>query len=433
MSPYSCIIAVFLMLYCAAAYSAILPLEKPGMGVRVEAGKYVVRGHVVEVSKTTDLAIEPPDKIRVVNEEHVLSDQKPIAWHSGTALKKTLGPVDTGTRLPYAIVPDSVRVHSSPNGGTIYQEGKDYFLDDVWGGISRLETGSIPKDKPVYIDYEVYLQRVDLIEVSPLGAVVIRKGRSVAVNAEIPEPHPGMTPLAHIYVPYRTKAITSENIYPLPSDDITWRDFIKVSGREYLAHTLELLTKGKRVTIVCWGDSVTAGGSPSSHDKCYVELFRAQLKAAYPKAEIIVINAGIGGSNTDSRREGFDQEVLSHNPDLITVEYVNDAGMTPEHIASNYAWFIARARAKNPIIEFIILTPHFVMPDWMGNFDKSVPAMRKAAFENKVALGDTTNIWAHLRDIGIPYMILQANGINHPNDLGHKFFAEILMALMSPR
>lgn len=143
---------------------------------------------------------------------------------------------------------------------------------------------------------------MDVIEVSSLGVAVVKKGVPAPVNAEIPTPHLGMTAIAHIYVPYRTTAITSDNIYPLPSRDITWRDFIKVSGREYLSHTLDLLRKGKPVTIVCWGDSVTAGGSPSSHDKCYVELFRARLRAAYPKAEITLINAGIGGSNTDSRR-----------------------------------------------------------------------------------------------------------------------------------
>lgn len=143
MPPYVCVIAVVLIFYCAVAYSAVLPLEKPGLGVRVEAGKYLVRGRIVEVRHTVELPIEPPDKVKVVNEEHVLSDQSPVAWHSGTALRKTLGPVDTSTRLPYAIVPESVRVHSLPNGGTIYKEGKDYFLDHVWGGISRLGGGEI--------------------------------------------------------------------------------------------------------------------------------------------------------------------------------------------------------------------------------------------------------------------------------------------------
>ena len=58
--------------------------------------------------------------------------------------------------------------------------------------------------------------------------------------------------------------------------------------------------------------------------------------------------------------------------------------------------------------------------------------MQEAAKENRAALGDTANIWAHLRSVGIAYETLLANGINHPNDLGHEFFAECLMRLMSP-
>jgi len=423
--------AVLCVVIGAATFASVVPLSEPGMGIRVEAGKYVVCGKTVEVPQTVELAILPPDKVRVTGEAHVLTNEKPVAWHSGTALSKTLGPVDTGTRLPYAIVPESVRIHALPTGGVVYKEGVDYFLDHDWGGICRLEGGAIPSDKPVYVDYEVYLQRVDVVEVSPLGTVTVRKGKPSPVNVEIPDAHPGTTAIARIYVPYRTNVISEENIYPLPSRNITWRDFIKVSGREYLSHTLGRLKDGKPVTIVCWGDSVTAGGSPSSHDRCYVEVFRNRLKSAYPQSDITVVNAGIGGSNTDSRRSGFEQEVLAHSPDLITVEYVNDANMTPEHIASNYAEFMSRARTMNPNVEFVILTPHFVMPQWMGNFDKSVSAMRKAAADNKAALGDVANIWEHLRELGIPYMILEANGINHPNDLGHEFYAETLMTLMS--
>ena len=430
MSPQTCALGVLFLLICAVSHAAVLPPDKPGMAVRVEAGEYTVRGQIVKVPKTVELAIPAVDKSIVKGEEHVMSDEQAATWHLGTALKGTLGPVDIYTRLPYAIDPVSVTVHSEK---AVYEENKDYSLDHDWGGISRIETGSIPKDGKVYVDYEVYLQRVDAIQVSAKGAVSVKKGKAASVNAEIPEADKGCTAIANVYIPYRTAAVTAENIYPLPSRDLAWQSFIKVSGRKYLSNTLGLLKSGKPVTVVCWGDSVTSGGSPSSHDKCYVELFRAHLKQAYPNAKITLINAGIGGSNTDSRRGGYDTEVLAHNPDLITVEYVNDAGMSAEQIKANWSEFITRARAKNPKVEFILLTPHYIVPQWMGSYKDSIPAMRRSAWVNKVALGDTTNVWAHLRDIGMPYMTLEANGINHPNDLGHEFFTTTLMRLLSPK
>lgn len=427
------LVILILILACATSYAAVLPTEKPSMAVKIEAGDYAARGHKVKVAQTVEVPIDPPEMVVVKNEWHVLKDEKPQAYFMGTGLNKTYGPVDVNTRLPKAIAPETVKVHSAEDGGTVYEEGKDYFLDHDWGGLYRIETGSIPKDTQVFFDYSVYLQRVDAVQVSKDGKVTIKKGVSAPVCPEIPSADKDCTAVANIYVPYRTTEITERNIYPLPRKKRSWGDNVTIAGREYLTNTRKSLAQNQPVTIVCWGDSVTAGGSASSRDKTYVELLRSRLNQMYPRGNIAIVNAGIGGSNTDSRREGFDQEVLALRPDLITVEFVNDAGMSPEKIKANYAEFIKRARKKNRNVEFIILTPHYVMPEWMGNFDKSIPAMRKAASENRVALGDTTHIWDNLRGMGIPYEILEANGINHPNDLGHEFFAETLMLLLSDR
>lgn len=413
----------------SSASAAVQPMEKPSMAVRVEAGKYTVLGKRVTVPQSTVLQIDPPEKIRVQSEEIVLIDQKPTMYIGGTVLRKTFGPID-GTRLPYAIAPESVRIHSAADGGTVYEENKDYFLDHMWGGVCRLETASVAKDAKVYADYEVYLQRIDAVQVDKDGKVSVKKGASGQINVEAPAADKGCRVIANIFVPFRTAEITQASIYPLPARSVSWKSFVKVSGHEHLSNTLSLLDAGKHVNVVCWGDSVTSGGSPTSHDKCYVELFRTRLKAAFPKADINLINAGIGGSSTESRRDGFDKEVLAYNPDLITVEFVNDCGLSPEKIRSNWAEFIARARAHNPKVEFILITPHYMRPDWMGNFEKAVAAMRQASVDNNVALADTTNIWANLRSIGLPYETLLANEINHPNNLGHEFFSESLMSVL---
>ena len=163
-----------------------------------------------------------------------------------------------------------------------------------------------------------------------------------------------------------------------------------------------------------------------------MELFRARLRAAYPKSRITLVNAGIAGSHTDSRMESFEQDVLSHNPDLITVEFVNDVFLGPDKITANWREFFARARKRNPDVEFLILTPHFMMQDWMSGFDDAVAAMRKAARDNQAALGDVSSMYGRLGGLGIPYEALLANGINHPGDLGHEFFAQTLMALLIP-
>jgi len=413
------------------AHAAVLPAGTGQMAVRVEAGDYTVAGRTVSVSDDAVLAVDPPDTSAVVAERHILSDETPGSYKGGTSLALTLGPVDKNTRLPYVIVPDSVRVYSAGEPTVVYSENTDYTLGHIWGGMSRVPSGRIPDQCPVLVDYEVYLQRMDTVQISSDGKAAIKKGLPVPVCPQAPGPDDGYTAIANLYIPYRAVEITQDSIYPLPQTDTSWRDCITVSGTERVRRVVSSLKSGDRVTVVCWGDSVTVGASASSPEKSYVGLLRSRLQAAYPKAQIDVINAGIGGSNTDSRRDGYNEEVLSHNPDLITVEFVNDLGKTPDQIKANYAEFITQARRRNPEVEFIILTPHFVMPDWMGNYANSVAAMRRAATDNNVALGDAGRIWESLRKLGIPYEALLANAINHPNGLGHEFYADTLMAVLA--
>lgn len=417
---------------CAAVSAAVKPLDRPAMAVIVEAGAYTAQGVKVKVAKTVQLSVAPRSEVNVRDEEHVLTDGDPGTWAGGSCCNKVLGPVDVGTRLPHVINAASVVVRSADESKAVYVEDKDYKLEHVWGGLARIDGGAIAKGAKVLVDYIVFLERVDTVQVSKSGVVSVKEGKPAAVCARAPKLDPGCSALANIYVSYQTDAIKAADIYPLPAKPLTWKDFIKVSGRENLSLTVGMLKAGKAVNVVCWGDSVTSGGSPSSHDKCYVELFRARLKAAYPKAQITLTNAGIGGSNTDSRRDGYEKEVLALNPDLITVEFVNDIGMGPDKIKRNWAEFIARAREKNPNVEFILITPHSIMTDWMNGFEKSADAMRQAAEDNNVALADANNVWMNLRAVGIPYFTLLANGINHPDDLGHEFFVASLMELLKP-
>lgn len=415
----------------ASGQVGVIAVGDGSMRLRVQSGSYAVSGRTIEVPQTVDLDIALPERVAVTGEKMEIGD-KDLAFGNGPGrLQRTLGPVDTFTALSHALVPQSLKV-SSADGATIYREGQDYLVDPLWGCIWRAPGSAIPAGASLLVDYEVYLQRIDIVQASEDGGVSVKRGASVAVCPEIPKPDKGAVQLAAVFVKLGTTALDSTMIYPAPSVDCSWRDFVRTIDSDRIGNTRRLLREGKPVTVVCWGDSVTWGCSPSSHDKCYVELFRRELQSAYPRSKITLINAGIGGSSTESRLPGFEKEVLDNNPDLITVEFVNDWGLPVEKITANWAEFAKRARARNPKVEFIILTPHFIMPEWMGSYAKAIAAMRKAADDNGMALGDTANIWANLRDVGIPYESLLANGINHPNDLGHEFFAETLMTLLSP-
>jgi hypothetical protein len=55
-----------------------------------------------------------------------------------------------------------------------------------------------------------------------------------------------------------------------------------------------------------------------------------------------------------------------------------------------------------------------------------VLALREFAERHHVALADASSRWAHLYQEGLPYITLLHNTINHPDDRGHRLFAEEL-------
>ena len=199
-----------------------------------------------------------------------------------------------------------------------------------------------------------------------------------------------------------------------------------------VAKTLAKLRAGKPVTIVCWGDSVTVGGDASTPDRRYVDLFGIRLRKRFSKGQIKVINAGIGGTSTNGRLKAYPKEVLAQKPDLITVEFVNDMGIPEPELERSYGEILQRVREAGAAL--ILITPHFTMPQWMNlpngrgpDGRHAVAFLRRFAAEQKVPLADASRRWEQLETLGIPYETLLMNGINHPDDRGHLFFAEELM------
>ena len=75
---------------------------------------------------------------------------------------------------------------------------------------------------------------------------------------------------------------------------------------------------------MCHGHSVTSGyfKTPMVDTfNAYPHLLHEALKERYPFAVINVIVTGIGGENSKNGVQRFEKDVLTHNPDLITIDY----------------------------------------------------------------------------------------------------------------
>lgn len=372
--------------------------------------------------------------ITVTNEPVKLSLDKPAGWSKGARLR---GCNARDVNAYGAFVPGSLEIRRTP-GGELLKEGKDYLVDEAWGHVGLGPQSSVTHTDTVYASYRYSLLRMDTIQVGADGKQNLKQGTPHISAPVPPEPDPGFRAVAHVFVS-RQGAET----YPIIE---TAAQAVTRTTPGRIPKTLAKLKAGQPVTIVCWGDSVTAGGNASKTELCYVEVFAAGLRERFPQAKLDVLNISAGGSNSrqwlfpekfpyrglqGEKNPARFERVLAAKPDLVTIEFVNDAGLTPAMVEETYSDILKRLETIGA--EVILITPHFTMLKMMGfqhmreaERRPYVLALREFADKHNVALADASARWEHLWKEGIPYITLLHNTINHPDDRGHRLFAEEL-------
>jgi lysophospholipase L1-like esterase len=389
----------------------------------------------VFASVATGDQIAPAPTVRVEGEEAALSPEEPHEWARGAKLRQlqTLGP-GSGTPAQGAVVIDSIVVRHQ---GRVLEVGKDYVAHPVSGSLGIAPGSSVAPNAPITIDYTYRLRRLDSKIKTAAGSIAIRAGQPALTVPEPPALEPDEVRLENIFVDYGCDG-TNPDIYPVQESADEART-ATTAGR--IPRTMAKIAASEPVKIVCWGDSVTVGGDSSTPEKRYSAVFAQRLKAEYPKSRIDVETIAVGGSHSRQwlwpqkypGREGCDwQRIAAAKPDLVTLEFVNDAGLSGAAFEQVYDEILARVEALGA--ELILITPHFTKPEMMGFRSLREPegrpyvlALREYAQKHNLALADASARWEHLWREGLPYVTLLRNGINHPDDRGHALFADELM------
>ena len=421
----------------AVAIVALALPMLPGAAAEVVvalAGDWKVRvaDTTAGVTATETFLIAPPDGVEVLNENIPalpLFNPAVPGWVKGVALEEVKAAECTVIR---ALDPDSLVVKSAPGReGTLLERGRDWEADSEWGTVGRLAEGRIAEGQPVWASYRAALRRIDSI---------VRLTEPQIVLCEPPSIPAGSERLVNVYLPGRIEKLSNANLFPiledrcppLPPDQ-------PPLAKARLPETLRRLEAGEPLKILAWGDSVTTYGR-------WQAMFVERLKARYPQSKIELVTEAWGGRNTGSylaeppgSDHNYQEKVLEARPHLIVSEFVNDAGMGPADVDQRYGRLLADFRGIGA--EWIILTPHYVMPEWMGpgfvehgqrDIDDDprpyVAGLKAfvAAHPEHVALADAARRYGRLWRQGIPYLSLMENNINHPNVAGHRIFADAL-------
>ncbi len=416
--------------------------------IEVSTGEPQAGDPSVRLLQPVRLQVEP-SPLQQINAETIpslpLFDPASPGWLKGERLP---GVRTQETTARFLLDPGSLEVRSAGQISVRYLPNADYAADLDWGTLGRLPGGRIPEGRPVLVSYRHGLSRLDTVVFSPTGQVSIMQGVPHIATPNPPDLPPGVKALCNLWLPGRLSRLRPENLFPIlegPEEGLIHGGAVDLSER--LPVTVNKLKSGGRLRILAWGDSVTDGGYlPDPAAERWQTQFAARLRERFPRAEIELMTEAWPGQNTSGylaqppgSSYNYQEKVLGAAPDLVISEFVNDAWLSPQGVEQQYSRFLADFRERG--VEWIILTPHYVRPDWM-DLDREIEVdedprpyvhgLRQFVniHSRGVALADASRHWGRLWRQGLPYTTLLCNAINHPDRRGMKLFADSLVELL---
>lgn len=199
--------------------------------------------------------------------------------------------------------------------------------------------------------------------------------------------------------------------------------------RKYVERTRQELESGADATIVCFGDSITAGYAVR---RGFPSFLLESLRQRFPDSKIEMINSGISGDTSQDGLGRLDWAVLSYEPDLVTINFgINDCvlGLSLEEFEMNLVEMVRRIRA-GPDSEILLLSSQ---PLESPPYDQRVldyyQTVETVAKEMNVGFVDVYGAWMKRVRAGMPLDSLILPGLDHPNEAGYRIIAEELMSL----
>lgn len=212
-----------------------------------------------------------------------------------------------------------------------------------------------------------------------------------------------------------------------------------VSAEASLPILARKLADQKPLSVVLLGDSISVGMNASGlyhmppHQLGYGPLIASALHAQFG-GPVTFTNLSVGGKNS---KWGIAQvpDVIQAKPDLAILAFgMNDASgkVAPEQFASNIRQIMAETLKRCPETEWILVASMTGNPEWTGTSSEHYPLYRDSLLQLAVmgvAVADVTSIWTDLL-ARKKFYDLTGNGLNHPNDFGHRLYAQVIWSVL---
>ena len=206
-----------------------------------------------------------------------------------------------------------------------------------------------------------------------------------------------------------------------------------------LPRTRARLKAGEALTLGVSGDSISTGLDASALVKAapnqpgYPDLVAAQLRATFD-SRVTLKNRAVAGWSVAHGVKDLDA-LLAEKPHLVIVAYgMNDVGRRdPKWFGDQTRAILDRIKGHDKETEVILVAPMLGNGAWTATprdmFPRYRDELRRLAGAG-VALADVTAVWEvllrHKHDLD-----LTGNGLNHPNDFGHRLYAQAVLATLT--
>jgi lysophospholipase L1-like esterase len=197
-----------------------------------------------------------------------------------------------------------------------------------------------------------------------------------------------------------------------------------------LPHIGKKLAASAAVTIVAFGSSSTAGSGASSPAFTYPNRLAEQLRRRFPKAEITVLNRGIGGEEVPQMMKRLQVAVLDARPDLVIWQLGTNAvirGFDPAETERLVTDGIEQMRATGA--DVVLIDPQYA-PQVTA---KTESANRMVGLLSRVAHLEHVGLFPRFEVMKDWYVRQDDSYTNftipdglHMNDWGYACFAQLL-------
>jgi lysophospholipase L1-like esterase len=113
---------------------------------------------------------------------------------------------------------------------------------------------------------------------------------------------------------------------PEQTQVILERSLVSAGDASRLKRVFAKGERGEKLVVGVIGGSITQGAKATKAEKRYPNVVAQWWRKNFPKAEVTLVNAGIGATGSNYGALRAQRDLLSKNPDFVIVEYaVNDS------------------------------------------------------------------------------------------------------------